>query len=231
MILGFYGYHNSGKTTLIEKLIPQLKSKGYSVATVKNIPREFSMDSEGTDTYRHKKAGSELVAASSENETAFIFGKRMNFNEIIERIKDYNYDIILVEGYKKQNIPKVKVGDLEVMENTVFEYDGSNLNEILNYIEKEVATEKIYKKLPRIDCKKCGYACRELAELIFKKEKDYSNCAIILEDEEDLLIEVDNKKIWAGGFVKNVVKNVIFGLVSSLKGGEFAKEINIKIKM
>ena len=43
--------------------------------------------------------------------------------------------------------------------------------------------------------------------------------------------KVNGKKIWTGGFVKNTVKNVIFGLVSSLKGGDDAKEINIKIKM
>lgn len=246
MILGFYGYHNSGKTKLIEKLIPELKSKGYKVATVKNIPREFSIDTEGTDTYKHKKAGSGLVAASSQNETTFIFGRRMDFNEIIARIKNYNYDVILVEGHKQQDIPKVKVGDcrvirgkpltksqteIGVMENTIFAYNGSNFKEILNYIEKEVEIERIYKKLPRVDCKKCGYTCIEMAELIFNKEKDYNDCTIILEEEGDLLIEADGKKIWAGGFVKNVARNVIFGLVSSLKGGEDAKEINIKIRM
>jgi len=231
MLLGFYGCHNSGKTTLIEKLIPELKSKGYRVATLKNIPREFSIDMEGTDTYKHKKAGSELVAASSANETTFIFGRRMDFDEIIERVKGYGYDIILVEGYKPQNIPKVKVGDIEVMENTVLEYDKNNFNEILNYVEREVEIERIYDKLPHLDCKKCGYPCRELAKLIFNKEKDYDNCKIIPDEEGSLLIEVNGKKIWTGGFVKNTVKNVIFGLISSLKGGEDAKEINIKIKM
>lgn len=231
MILGFYGCHDSGKTTLIEKLIPELKAKGYRVATLKNIPREFSIDTEGKDTYKHKQAGAGLVVASSESETSFIFNERMDFNEIIERIKNYNFDVILVEGHKRQDIPKVKVGEMETMENTVFEYDGSNFNEILNYIEKEIQIEKIYEKLPLLDCKKCGFTCREMAELIFNKEKDYSDCKIISEEEGGLLIEVDGKKIWTGGFVKNTVKNVIFGLVSSLKGGENAKEIKIKIKM
>jgi len=231
MILGFYGCHDSGKTTIIEKLIPELKLKGYRVATLKNIPREFSIDTENTDTYRHKQAGSGLVVASSESEIAFILNERMDFNEIIEKIKSYNYDVILVEGFKQQGIPKVKVGEIETMENTVFEYDGSNFSGILDYIVKEVEVQRIYEKLPRLDCKKCGFVCREMAELIFNKEKEYNDCKIISEEEGDLLIEVNGKKIWTGGFVKNTVKNVISGLVSSLKGGEDAKEINIKIKM
>jgi len=152
MILGFYGCHDSGKTTIIEKLIPELKLKGYRVATLKNIPREFSIDTENTDTYRHKQAGSGLVVASSESEIAFILNERMNFNEIIEKIKSYNYDVILVEGFKQQGIPKVKVGEIETMENTVFEYDGSNFSGILDYIVKEVEVQRIYEKLPRLDC-------------------------------------------------------------------------------
>ncbi len=230
MILGFYGPHNSGKTTLIEKLIKELKSKGYSIATLKNIPREFSIDSDEKDTGKLKNAGSDMVVASSENETAFIFNKRMDFNEIISRISAENYDIIFVEGYKRQDIPKVKVGSIETLDNTVFEYNASNYDEIPDYIEKEIAVEKIYKKLPKINCKKCGYDCMGLAKLIFNKEKNYRDCVILSNDEGDLLIEVDGKKIWAGGFVKNTVKNVVFGLVSSLKGGEDAKEIKIKIK-
>ncbi|ODS37380.1 MAG: molybdopterin-guanine dinucleotide biosynthesis protein B [Candidatus Altiarchaeales archaeon WOR_SM1_86-2] len=231
MLLGFYGCHNSGKTTLIGKLIPELKSKGYSVATLKNIPGEFSIDTEGKDTYKHKQAGSGLVVASSVNETAFIFGRRMDFNEITGKIKSYGYDVILVEGFKRESIPKVKVGNIEIMENTVFEYDGSNFSGILDYIIKEVEVQRIYEKLPRLDCKKCGFVCREMAGLILNKEKDYSDCKIISEEEGDLLIEVNGKKIWTGGFVKNMVKNVISGLISSLKGGEDAKEINIRVKM
>lgn len=198
MILGIYGLHNSGKTTLIEKLIPEIMSMGYSVASVKNIPHEFSMDSEGKDTFRHKKAGSGIVAASSENETDFVFGRKMNLSEITALINDCGYDVILVEGHKHESIPKVKVGSIEPQENTVLEYNpGDSLTKILGYVNQEVERER--------------------------KERS-------LEDKGSLRLEVDGKELKTNRFVKKIMKNTILGMVSSLKGGENAKEFNIKIK-
>jgi molybdopterin-guanine dinucleotide biosynthesis protein B len=199
MILGFYGLHNSGKTTLIEKLIPEIRSGGFSVASVKNIPHEFSMDTEGKDTFRHRKAGSGIVAASSENETAFVFGRKMNLSEIIALLGDYDYDVILIEGHKHESIKKVRVGSIEPQENTVLEYNqGDDLTGILDYISREVERER--------------------------KERS-------LESKGSLRIEVDGKELKTNRFVKKIMKNAIFGLVASLKGGENAREINVKIKL
>jgi len=139
MILGIYGYHNSGKTELVEKLVERLTSKDYRVATIKNIPREFSIDTEKKDTWRHKKAGAEVVVASSLNETTFIFGRNMALDEIFTRLE--GYDVILVEGYKKSGIPKVAVGDIKGGENTIFRYED-NLDEILDFIERGIKMEK-----------------------------------------------------------------------------------------
>jgi molybdopterin-guanine dinucleotide biosynthesis protein B len=135
MILGFYGYHNSGKTALIEKLLKELTLRGYRVATVKNIPHEFSIDTEGKDTWRHMKSGACTVVMSSLNETAFLFDRRMDLDEITSMLS--GYDIILVEGNKKAPIPKIAVGDIKEEKNTIFRYND-NLNEILEFIEKGV---------------------------------------------------------------------------------------------
>ncbi|MEA3254376.1 MAG: molybdopterin-guanine dinucleotide biosynthesis protein B [Candidatus Altiarchaeota archaeon] len=143
MILGVYGYHNTGKTGLVEGLIRELTLKGLRIASVKNIPREFSIDSEGKDTWRHREAGAGAVAASSLNETAFIFNRNMKLDEIFGRLG--GYDVILVEGCKKADIPKIAVGNIKEEENTVLKYED-NLDEIIEYIMKGVKMEGKKKK-------------------------------------------------------------------------------------
>lgn len=143
MILGIYGHHNTGKTGLVERLIRELTLKGLRVASVKNIPREFSLDSEGKDTWRHREAGAGAVTASSLNETAFIFNRNMTLNEIFSRLGVY--DVILVEGCKKADIPKIAVGDIREEENTVLRYED-NLDEIMDYIMKGIRMEGKKKK-------------------------------------------------------------------------------------
>ena len=63
--ISFVGYSNSGKTTLIEQLVRELKKLGYRVATVKHAPHGFDMDRPGKDSYRLKEAGSDVVVVSS----------------------------------------------------------------------------------------------------------------------------------------------------------------------
>ena len=114
-VIGICGYHNSGKTTLIEKLIRWLKNDGYKIATIKNIPKKFSIDTEGKDTWKHRHAGASVVVASSPDETAFIFKRGMELKEIADILNELVHpDIILVEGHKRERIPKISVGDIEL---------------------------------------------------------------------------------------------------------------------
>ncbi len=124
MILGIYGKKKSGKTSLIEDLVKELK-KEYSVATIKHIPyNDFSMDERGKDTHRHKKAGASVVVASSPSETVFI-SNTIPFNQIVSHLENFDCDIILVEGYSKENIPKILVGNGEKEKNTVFRVESN----------------------------------------------------------------------------------------------------------
>ena len=134
MIYVFYGRSNSGKTTLIVKLIKELKEKGYRVGAVKNIHSpNFTIDTEEKDTWKHTQAGSEIVVAHSEGETAFLVnsdmepGKTLN---IMDKISDL--DIVIVEGHWDDDNPKVAIGDIEDKPNTVLRYKD-NYDEILEY--------------------------------------------------------------------------------------------------
>jgi len=114
-IVSIVGKSDSGKTTLMEKLIPELKKRGYRVATIKHHIHGFEIDKEGKDTWRHTKAGADVVVISSPNKLAMIKGvdEEYTLNKIESTIiKDV--DIILTEGYKKGNKPKIEVFRSEV---------------------------------------------------------------------------------------------------------------------
>jgi len=105
-VLGFSGPSGAGKTTLIEGLIPILKRKGFSVCVIKHDGHEFEMDREGKDTFRFTKAGADEVMISSKTRSASLSQSPRTLEEMISRAKA---DIILVEGYKASDIPKVWV--------------------------------------------------------------------------------------------------------------------------
>jgi len=100
---------NSGKTTLLEKVIRELKLRGYKVAVVKHHPGDFEIDRPGKDTWRHAQAGADVVAISSPEKVAIIEKreKELTLDEIAGRIS--GVDIIITEGYKKEKKPKIEV--------------------------------------------------------------------------------------------------------------------------
>ena len=100
----------SGKTTLLEKLIPELKRRGYRVGTVKHDTHGFDIDHEGKDTYRHKACGAEAVLISSPWKLSFIKDSTedLDLGQLVSRYMA-DLDIILTEGYKRANMPQVEV--------------------------------------------------------------------------------------------------------------------------
>ena len=106
-VLGFSGFSGSGKTTLIEKLIPLLKKKGLKVAVIKHDGHDFEMDREGKDTYRFSKAGADTVMISSVSKSSRLCSRSMTLEEMLADAG--NVDIILVEGYKYADIPRIGV--------------------------------------------------------------------------------------------------------------------------
>lgn len=109
-IVSIVGKSNAGKTTLLEKLIPELVKRGYRVATVKHDVHGFDIDHEGKDSWRHKKAGAHTTIVSSPGRIALI--ENADHDHTLDEIRD-NYvkkaDIILTEGYKGNPFPKIEV--------------------------------------------------------------------------------------------------------------------------
>ena len=114
-IILIVGKTNSGKTTLIEKLIPELNSLGLDIGTIKHDAHDnFQMDHEGKDTYRHKQAGAKAVLISSSKKLALISDtdKEFSLDELASTFFNH-IDLILTEGYKSKNKPKIEVIDSE----------------------------------------------------------------------------------------------------------------------
>jgi len=100
-VLTIVGKSKSGKTTLLEKLIPELKHRGFRIATVKHHTHPgFEIDHPGKDTWRHAQAGSDYVILASPDKIAWIrrLDKELSLDEITETVS--GVDLVLTEGYK-----------------------------------------------------------------------------------------------------------------------------------
>jgi molybdopterin-guanine dinucleotide biosynthesis protein B len=110
-ILCFVGRSNSGKTTLIERVIPVLVRAGYKVATVKHAGHGFDLDTEGKDSWRHKRAGASSVMVLSKGSMAMFADvpDQLKVEEVSDRFLDHTYDLIIAEGWKNDGYPKIVI--------------------------------------------------------------------------------------------------------------------------
>ena len=109
-IVSIVGKSNSGKTTLLEKIIADLARRGYRIATIKHNRHGFNIDHEGKDSYRHKKAGAHTTVVSSPHQLALVqdVDHDLSFEEIRDKFIS-GADIILTEGFKVNDYPKIEV--------------------------------------------------------------------------------------------------------------------------
>jgi len=110
-VIGIAGYSGSGKTTLIEKMIPLLVREGLRVSLIKHAHHEFDVDQPGKDSHRHRHAGCSEVLVSSSKRWALMHELRGAAEPSLqEQLKKLSpCDLVLVEGYKAEPIPKLEV--------------------------------------------------------------------------------------------------------------------------
>lgn len=110
-VIGIAGFSGSGKTTLIEKLIPVLVNEGLRVSLIKHAHHEFDVDQPGKDSYRHRHAGcSEVIVSSSKRWVLMHELRGAAEPSLQEQLKRFSRcDLVIVEGYKNEPIPKIEV--------------------------------------------------------------------------------------------------------------------------
>ena len=109
-VVGIVGWKNSGKTTLVERLIEEFTRRGLRVASVKHAHHSFEIDDTATDSARHRRAGSAQVAIVSNKRWALITetagSTEPDFADVVAMLAPA--DLIIVEGYKRAPIPKIE---------------------------------------------------------------------------------------------------------------------------
>ena len=125
----FVGDSNSGKTACIEKIIPELKNRGYKIGAIKHAPRGFKLDYEKRDSYRMTQAGANTVVISSSDRLGMI--KKIDTELYITDLRKNflkDVDVIIVEGCKHEDFPHIAVFKDKIIQ-----------GELRNYREKLIA--------------------------------------------------------------------------------------------
>jgi len=208
-VVSIVGTSKSGKTTVIEKLVQELKSRGYRVATIKHIPQGVDFDEPGKDSWRHIQAGSEATAVSSPDNIVLIkpVAQEATIDEVASLLGE-DYDIILAEGFKQGNAPKIEVHRKDA---------GSTLT----VLKKQIAImtdEPLETKARQFSLEDSG----ALADLLEK--------GFIKPQKERASLYVNNMPITLTMFPKQIISNVLLVMVSCLKGVGEIKSLQIFLK-
>ena len=114
-IFGIAGWKNSGKTGLAVRLVTEFTRRGYRISTIKHAHHDFDIDKVGADSFRHREAGAHEVTIVSGTRYAIMHELRgapePSFEEILARLAPC--DLVLIEGYKREPIPKIEARRLE----------------------------------------------------------------------------------------------------------------------
>jgi molybdopterin synthase catalytic subunit len=135
-VLAVAGPSDSGKTTLVERLVDRLSEHG-SVATVKHLRTEPTVDTEGKDTHRHRGAGADVTYGVTEDAGWFATGRERTLDETLDDFAP-DYDYALVEGYSSVDLPTVALGGREHAGETVAsapEADALDVDELVETVE------------------------------------------------------------------------------------------------
>lgn len=208
-IVSIVGKSESGKTTLMEKLLGEFKSRGYRVATVKHTAEKLRFDEPGKDSWRHIQAGSKAVLISSPDKMVLIkpTSAKISLDQIAHLIGE-DYDIILTEGFSQGNAPKIEVHRKQA---------GPPLASVRKVIA--IATDE------QLVTKTRQFSLEDTKGLA-----DFLEMGFIKPQRERVSLYVNNTPIALSKFPKQVVSNILLALASSLKGVKKIKSLDFFLR-
>ena len=122
-VVAVIGHSGSGKTTFLEKLIPELTLRGLKVGSIKHDVHGFEMDKPGKDSWRHKHAGTSTTIISSPYQIGMVMDVEHDYQPDELLILFDGMDIVLTEGYKGSSLPKLEIFRVEVTQEPLCKND------------------------------------------------------------------------------------------------------------
>jgi len=210
-IVSIVGKSDSGKTTLIEKIVPELTRRGYRVTTVKHDLHGFEIDREGKDSWRHKQAGAQGVIISSPQKVALIRDVERDMSlEELRNAFGADTDLILAEGFKKDVQPKIEVFRKEEHRELLCTKED-NLIAIASNQPFDIG-------VPCLDIDDVEGIVNLIESTFLKGNR-----------REEVSLKINGKRIPLSPFVGKFLIRSIKGMISALKGGENPHRLEIKI--
>lgn len=211
-IVSIVGNSGAGKTTLIERLIPALRGRGWRVGTIKHDVHGFDIDHEGKDTWRHQQAGADAVCISSFERLALI--RRVDEEYSLDRLESEvlrgGLDLILTEGYRGEDKPKVEVFRRSAGAEPICKGDPT--------LVAVASDEPLEVGVPRFDLEDAEALASFLEENFIKSRPEVT-----------VRLTVDGRRVYLKPFVAEALENTLRGFLSSLRGCEDARQVDISI--
>ncbi|MCB5230737.1 MAG: molybdopterin-guanine dinucleotide biosynthesis protein B [Candidatus Cloacimonas sp.] len=245
-VISVGGYTKTGKTSTTTLIISELKKRGYTVSSIKDIHFEaFTMEREGSDSWQHRDAGAEAVIARGLKETFYIRPKKMPLSDMLAM---FDTDWVVIEGMKREPLPKIIAAESieqleELVDKNTFCITGKISKElkefkgvpVLDNFEQadeimKLVEEKVFEVLPLADeecCTECGFSCFDMVGEILAGRMKREDCKT--DHKQDIKLYVAGKEITIVPFVQRILKTMVTGFVSNLHGYKEG-EIEIKIK-
>jgi molybdopterin-guanine dinucleotide biosynthesis adapter protein len=225
-IVAVVGTKNTGKTTLVTRIVRELVERGFTVGTVKHSHHKFDMSDR--DTGKHKNAGAEIVAGTGE-ETFFTIKGGMELDKVLSMMNFIkNLDFVILEGFKNSKYAKISTSDFKddftITNVNVFEMDDLSLRSLVDLL-----CERSYGMFKYLNCKKCGFdSCNDFVKGKIKGNANETTCK---SESDEVLLKIDDQMIPLNPFVRSFVKETIQGMVKSLKTDEFGVKYFEKIEI
>lgn len=227
-IIAVVGSRHSGKTATVETIVHGLVQKGYRVATAKHIHQpDFTIDTKERDTWRHAQAGAQTIIAVATKELTTI--KKMNTAKLtlIEIIQDCtdNTDAIVVEGFRELVAQDLTIPKVVTVKNTQeIEEATVTFKPVLAFAGRTSQAEASKLRVPLVDItrepgKLIEIICKRVEPIIRKRR----------ENENSLGIYINGKPLPLNPYVQKVTRNILFGVLSSLKGTSVKGDENVQI--
>ena len=225
-IVAVVGTKNTGKTTLVTRIVRELFERGFEVGTVKHSHHGFDMSDR--DTGKHKKAGAVVVAGIGE-ETFFTLNGGMELENVLSMMNFIeNLDFVVLEGFKTSKYAKISTSEFKdeftIANINVFEMDDPELKSLVDLLY-----ERSFGMIKDLNCKKCGFdSCKDFVNAKINGNPDATVCKA---ESDEVLLKIDDHMIPLNPFVRNFVKETVQGMVKSLKTDEFGVNDFEKIEL